>query len=134
MAHTRRAVMTGLATAPLAAAAAAAAEKDARTRFFSLPLPAPDPIFTVIERYHRSIAAMEAADERADPGFYAVAANEHIEACEALFNTVPTTLAGCRALAEYMLDDAADEVDSDCHRTLAVLAAALQRLAGPPPA
>ena len=113
MTHTRRAIMTGLATAPLAAAATAAAITNAL-----MPLPAPDPVFAVIERYRRAVAALEAADEKADPGYYAAASNEHIAACKALFNTVPSTHAGCLALIKQVLVDAEDEVGSDSHTTL----------------
>jgi hypothetical protein len=117
MAYTRRTLMTGLATAPLAAAATVAA-------ITSSPA-APDPIFDVIEWYRRAVAAVEAADA----AHYAAASNEHIAAWTALFNTVPSTHAGCLALIQHVLVDATDEVGSDSHTTLLVLAAALQKLA-----
>ena len=110
--------MTGLATAPLAAAATAVA-------ITANPAAPDDPVFGVIEWYRRAVAALEAADE----AYYAAASNEHIAAHMALFNTVPSTHAGCLALIKQVLVDAEDEVGSDSYTTLQMLAAALQQLA-----
>ncbi len=92
MTPTRRAVMTGLA--PLAAAATASS---------------PDPIFAVIEWYRRACAVLEATDEMADPGFYAVAQDELGVSSHALFTTVPTSLAGCRALADFIVKNVGED-------------------------
>jgi len=117
----RRATVAGLAALPAIASTTVTADTLA-----------PDPVFAAIARYRRAVAALEAADERAEPARFGVVSDEHIAACESLFDTRPTTLAGCRALIDhFMLDVAADEMDSDSHRTLRLLAEALERIDGP---
>ncbi len=119
MSHTRRAVMSGLATAPLAAAATASSPA------------APDPIFAVIEWHRRACAVLVATDEMADPGFYAVAEDEFDVSGEALCATMPTSLAGCRALAAFIAKDAGDDNSAEFdlgRRALIVLIAALDRI------
>ena len=111
MAHT---AMTGLATAPLATTALSR-----------------DPIFAVIEWYRRACAVLEATDEMADPGFYAVAQDELGVSSHALFTTVPTSLAGWRALADFIVKNAGDDNFAEFdwgRRALIVLAAALDRI------
>ncbi len=111
--------MTGLATAPLAAAATSSSPA------------APDPIFAVIEWHRRASAVLEATDEMADPGFYAVAEDELDVSGEALCTTMPTSLAGCRALAAYIAENAGDDNPAEFdwgRRALIVLIAALDRI------
>ncbi len=65
-------------------------------------LPA-DPIFAAISRYRRACTALEATR-------FAAAAEDELSASgEALFATKPTTLAGCRALVNFIIDDAGEE-------------------------
>ena len=112
MAHT--AVMIGLATAPLAATASSR-----------------DPIFAVIEWHRRACAVLVATDEMADPGFYAVAKDEFDVSGEALCTTVPTSLAGWRALADFIVKNAGDDNFAEFDlgsRALIVLIAALDRI------
>jgi hypothetical protein len=89
-----------------------------------------DPIFAAVARYCRAIDVLETIDQLAEPVRYRAAEREMLVADEAVFNTPPTTLAGCQALIEHMLDDAASEVGSHSHRTLVTLSEALDRLTG----
>ena len=109
--------MTGLACAPLAAAVTASSHAD--------------PIFAVIEWYRRASAVLEATDEMADPGFYAVAEDEVDVSGQALFTTVPTSLAGWRALADFIVENAGEDNFAEFdwgRRALIVLKAALDQL------
>ena len=103
----------------------------ARTRraFATADTSAPDPIFAALERTRRACAPLETVDEWREPARFAAVGRELSNAREELFETQPTTLAGCQALIEHVLDDNADEADSDLHRTLVTVLEVLERLA-----
>ena len=74
---------------------------------------------------------LEATDKMADPGFYAVAKDELNVSGQALFTTVPRSLAGWRALADFIVKKAGEDnfAEFDWGRlALIVLVAALDRL------
>jgi hypothetical protein len=56
----------------------------------------------VIEWHRRACAVLEATEEMTDPEFYAIAKDEVDVSGEALFTTLPTSLAGWRALADFI--------------------------------
>ena len=62
-----------------------------------------------IDRHNAAIAALENINEDNEP--YAEALQELADAHDALMDTVPLTIAGCRALVEHMIDLGAGEVD-----------------------
>ncbi len=85
----------------------------------------------MIEWYRRACAVLEATDETADPRFYAVAKDDVDLSGQALFTTVPTSLAGWRALADFIVKNAGDDNFAEFdwgRRALIVLAAALDRI------
>ena len=84
-----------------------------------------DPIFAAIDRYRRACTALEATG-------FAAAEDELSASGEALFATKPTTLAGCRALVNFIIDDAEEEAleGSSCLDGLSLLSEALAQLAG----
>jgi hypothetical protein len=97
----RRGVVASLAALPaLAGATVAAAHGGAALN---------DPIFSAIERYRRALEAFESADELSKPSQFEAAGDELYAASEALFATVPTTVAGCLALIDCVLADAGGE-------------------------
>ena len=76
-----------------------------------------DPIFAAINQYRRAYTTFGAS-------------------AEALFATVPTTRAGCRALVSFILDEAREDGGESSWYLdgLGLLSEALARLAEPPPA
>jgi len=62
-------------------------------------------------------------DEVGDTAGLDAASREHIAADDALFKTVPTTIGGCKALIEYVLEATECDEDTDVNRTLLVLEA-----------
>ena len=114
MTHTRRAFVAGIAT--VATTATATADTFAPD----------DPIFAAIARHRRACDALsDDAIAANDATLIDAASREHIAADEALFKTVPTTIGGCKALIEYVLEATECDDDTDVHRTLVVLSAAL---------
>jgi hypothetical protein len=84
MSTTRRTVLAGIATAPLAAPAVALA---------------PDPVFAAIERHRVALVAFVTAhgeDELDEAG------DVHQDALVELLETKPTTAAGCVAVLRYV--------------------------------
>jgi hypothetical protein len=113
MAYTRRTLLAGLATLPALATTAAAA---------SIPA---DPIFAAIARHRAALAALEVADQLAEPFRYAAAEQEIVASYDAMLATVPQTISGARALVDFLIEAAGvDEV-----QTLEVLRRGLDRLA-----
>ena len=75
--------------------------------------------------------ALEAIDEGGDPDRFAAVEEELGASGEALFATRPTTLAGCRALVVFIIEDADEEDQQGIWLDgLQVLNEALARLAG----
>jgi hypothetical protein len=115
MPTSRRTLIAGLATVPVAATAAGAAV----TATASV-----DPIFAAIERHLAAMRALDDIDELADPDAYAQAEQEMAALYEAMLATVPRTIAGCKALVDYLMD-----LGADFGEALNVLREALERLA-----
>jgi hypothetical protein len=111
MAHTRRTIIAGLAALP-AVAAPIAASLD-------------DPIFAAIERHRAAVAALELISAGVEPARYAAAEAEVLASGNALLTTTPQTVAGCRALVDFIIEDLGDEAPD----TLVVLRQALDRIA-----
>ena len=105
MAYTRRAFVAGLAALPLATTTAAASV---------------DPIYGAITRYRIAWVALEAAS----PAAHAGAERSLLTAYEAVLTTTPQTIAGCRALVDFMIEDA----DAEAPPSLERLRRALDRL------
>jgi hypothetical protein len=80
----------------------------------------PDPAFAAIAKYRAAFAALEVAR----PATFAATERKLLAALDALLATTPTTIHGCRALAEFMIEDGADDA-----QTLEVLRRGLDRLA-----
>ena len=95
-----------------------------------------DPIFAAINQYRRACTTLETTNERVDPARFAAAEDELGASAEALFATVPTTRAGCRALVSFILDEAREDGGESSWYLdgLGLLSEALARLAEPPPA
>ena len=109
--HTsRRTLIASLAALPLATAAAAKTTVDTVDD---------DPIFAAIARHRATWAAA------ASPAAYTVTERSLLATYDAVLATVPRTVAGCRALVDFMIDDA----DTDAPPTLDVLRQALDRIA-----
>jgi hypothetical protein len=109
MAHTRRALIAGLAVLPAFATAAASV----------------DPIFAAIERHRAAMRALEDIDELAEPDAYAEAEQEIAAAYDAMLATVPQTIPGGMALLDHMIDN----VGADVEEALSVLREALDGVA-----
>ena len=94
-----------------------------------------DPIFAAIDRYRRACTALEMTNERVDTARFAAAEDELGASGEALFATKPTTLAGCRALVNFIIDDAGEEDQEGSWYLdgLNLLSEALAQLAGQTP-
>ena len=94
-----------------------------------------DPIFAAIDRYRRACTGLEMTNERVDTARFAAAEDELGASGEALFATKPTTLAGCRALVNFIIDDAGDEDQEGSWYLdgLNLLSEALAQLAGQTP-
>jgi hypothetical protein len=118
MAHTRRAVVTGLAA--LLAITVAKVRKSAAK--FSAP--DADPVFAAMDRYRRAIAAFATVNEDAEPERYALIEAELATSGEILFLTLPTTHAGAVAFTKFVIEEASHMED----RALGVLREALPRL------
>lgn len=89
-----------------------------------------DPIFTAIARHRAARAALENIDELSEPARHAAAERKIFAAGEALFSTVPRTIAGAKALADFMLENArADGVEGRDLDRLKMLRYELDRLA-----
>ena len=85
----------------------------------------PDPIFAVIEWHRRARDAINTCEIDNE-----VIQNEHIISFRALLKTEPTTVAGCQALAEFVIGMAeSEDYPTAGERTLEVLSLALERLA-----
>jgi hypothetical protein len=84
----------------------------------------PDPIFAVIDWHRRARDAINTCEIDNE-----VIQNEHIVSFGALFKTEPTTVAGCQALAEFVIGMAEEDYPTAGERTLEVLSLALERLA-----
>jgi hypothetical protein len=116
VAHTRRAIVTGLAAALPALATAATARATSQD----------DPIFAVLARHRAARAALETIDEVAEPARYAAAEQELAASFDALRAIPPTSLLGCQALVNFMIEDGADGVeDGEC---LVILRSSLAQL------
>ncbi len=90
---------------------------------------APDPIFAAIERHRAALAALATIDD-AEPARHAAAEQEIAASAKALFDTPPTSIAGAKALATFVIEDTeADGVESRCLDTLKVLHRVLDRVA-----
>ena len=100
------------------------------------PALARDPIFAAINQYRRACTTLETTNERVDPARFAAAENELGASAEALFATVPTTRAGCRALVNFILDEAREDGEEGSWYLdgLGLLSEALARLDKPRPA
>lgn len=118
MSFSRRAMFASLAL-PIATATIAIADSAAASV---------DPIFVVIERHRAAWAALEAIDELAEPGRYAAAEAELLASHDALVATSPQTVAGCRALIDFAIEDADAAGEGQCADTLKVVRRALDRL------
>ena len=105
----RRALVASLAVLPLATTAAASV----------------DPIFAAIEQHRAALAAFELISDGVEPARYASAEAEVIASANALLTTTPQTVAGCRALVDFIIEDLGDEAPD----TLVVLRQALDRIA-----
>jgi hypothetical protein len=112
MAHTRRALIAGLAVLPAFATTTASATSV-------------DPIFAAIARHRAAVAALELISDGVEPARYAAAEAEVFASGDALLTTTPQTVAGCRALVDFIIEDIGDEAPD----TLVVLRQALDRLA-----
>lgn len=108
---TRRTLAAGLAALPIATTTAAAAGAD--------------PIFGAIARHRVAKAALGLVDEVAEPAAYAACEQEIFGSYEALLATPPRTIAGCKALVDFTIEDAGE----DDVQALDVLRLALDRLA-----
>jgi hypothetical protein len=75
-----------------------------------------------IDRHNAAIAALENINEDNEP--YAEALQELADAHDALMDTVPLTIAGCRALVEHMID-----LGAGVDEALEALRQALDRIA-----
>jgi hypothetical protein len=105
----RRTLVASLAVLPLATTAAASV----------------DPIFAAIEQHRAALAAFELISDGVEPARYASAEAEVIASGNALLTTTPQTVAGCRALVDFIIEDLGDEAPD----TLVVLRQALDRIA-----
>ena len=112
----RRALVASLAALPMVATTAATTAA-ARA----------DPIVAAIERHRAAFAALETVDELASPARYAAAEQEVFASGEAMFATEPQTVAGCKALVNFMVEDDPDGVEGG--RCLDTLRRGLDRLA-----
>ena len=110
--HTsRRAVVAGLASLPITTTAIAATSVD--------------PIFAAIARHRAAFAAVETIDEVTEPDRYAAAVQLLLDSHNDLFATEPQTISGCKALVDFLLEDAGVEDGQG----LDLLSRALDRLA-----
>jgi hypothetical protein len=110
MAHTRRALIAGLAVLPA---------------FATTTVASVDPIFAAIERHRAAMRALEDIDKLAEPDAYAEAEQEIAAAYDAMLATVPQTVPGCMALLDHMIDD----VGVDVEEAVSVLREALDGIA-----
>ena len=116
----RRTLVASLAALPIIAIAAAAKTT------VETPVGGQDddPIFAAIDRHNLAIAALENTDENNEADAYAEALQELADAHDALMDTVPLTIAGCRALVEHMMD-----LGAGVDEALEALRQALDRIA-----
>jgi hypothetical protein len=116
----RRTLVASLAALPIIAIAAAAKTT------VETPVGGQDddPIFAAIDRHNLAIAALENTDENNEADAYAEALQELADAHDALMDTVPLTIAGCRALVEHMID-----LGAGVDEALEALRQALDRIA-----
>ena len=112
MRTSRRVLVAGLVCLPAVTAAAD-------------PVTSVDPIFAAIDRHRAAYAALESINEVAEPAAYAAAEQELLASHNDLFGTEPQTIRGCKALVDFLLDDAGAEDGLG----LDLLSRALDRLA-----
>ena len=115
----RRTLVASLAALPMIAIAAAA-----KTTVETPVGGQDDPIFAAIDRHNAAIAALENIDENNEPDAYAEALQDLADAHDALMDTVPLTIAGCRALVEHIID-----LGAGVDEALEALRQALDRIA-----
>ena len=120
MLTSRRTLVAGLAALPSIATTAAL------SAITTTGAASVDPILGAINRHRTALAALEAIDELAEPGRYAAAEAEIFASYDVLLATTPQTIAGARALVDFMIEDSAD---GDAVSLLKVLRRALDRLA-----
>ena len=84
-----------------------------------------DPIFAAIARHRAAFAALESINEVSEPAAYAAAQRELLGSHDDLFATEPQTISGCKALVDFLLEDAGAEDGLG----LDLLSRALDRLA-----
>jgi hypothetical protein len=112
MLTSRRTLVAGLVAVPVATAAVATTASA-------------DPIFAALARHRAAFAALETINEVAEPGAYAAAQQELLGSHDDLFATEPQTISGCKALVDFLLEDAGVEDGQG----LDLLSRALDRLA-----
>lgn len=95
--RTRRVFVAGLAASLPAITTAIAATASA------------DPIFAAIARHRAAFATLETISEISEPAAYATAQRELLASHDALFGTEPQTISGCKALVDFLLEDAGVE-------------------------
>jgi hypothetical protein len=115
----RRTLVASLAALPMVAISAAA-----KTTADTPVGGQDDPIFAAIDRHNAAIAALENIEEDNERDAYAEALQELADAHDALMDTVPLTIAGCRALVEHMID-----LGAGVDEALEALRQALDRIA-----
>jgi hypothetical protein len=115
----RRTLVASLAALPMVAISAAA-----KTTADTPVGGQDDPIFAAIDRHNAAIAALENIEEDNERDAYAEALQELADAHDALMDTVPLTIAGCRALVEHIID-----LGAGVDEALEALRQALDRIA-----
>ena len=109
MRMSRRALVAGLVAAPVATTAVASVAVETSGIIPVVFQPQADPIFAAIARHRAAFAALENINEVSEPAAYAAAQRELLGAHDDLFATEPQTISGCKALVDFLLEDAGVE-------------------------